>query len=1109
MKASPLIASLRSLGLLLVLTIFGTSSLPIHAGQRQFLLDLGVSNYPSSTGWNNLAIGSTGAGIAALRDAAGNPSTVSFQITDGFWQATKGSANKDGTTSSTLYPAPATRDSFFIGTLSGSTDNQAAVRLGGLNNAALYNVTLYASRMTSDAISDRTTIYTINGTSKNLQVRNNINDKVTFTNVKPVSGIIDIMVTKPTSSIFGYLGIIDVLENIPPNVILNSLSTTSYTAGSNIPLSVKATDADGSIKSVSYYHESTLIGTSITSPFSYTWNSVPAGSYTITAKATDTGGATTTSAAVSLSVKASNVPPAANAGTDKSITLPVNSVTLCGSGTDSDGSITAYNWSQVSGPSVATIASPSSASTAVSSLIQGSYTFRLKVADNVNATATDDVVVNVLPALNVAPTANAGADQTINMASGSTTTTVTLSGSGSDSDGSITAYQWSRSSGPNSPTINNPNSSQTSVSSLIAGTYTFTLKVTDNAGASTIDSMIVTVNSAPDVTSSNIPPKVYAGPDATVSLPATSLTLHGLATDVDGKIVNYQWSQVGGPTTATISSASATDPYITGLALGSYTFALTAKDNLGGTSSDTVVVNVVSSSGITIPPIDESKITRIFVVNPAISGASDINPGTEDKPLKTITAGVNAAEKARTSAGGVKVKIYPGIYRESVNISADPDTVYGPLVLEGTQKGKITITGSDRWTGWALSSGSIYSHGWTYNWGVGPEPYSGFATLTEVGKRRELICVNGEVLEQVLTKAEMVEGTFCIDQTADKAYIWPFAGTDVSTAQIEVSVRDNVFKAYGIKGFVMRNINVEHDGNFAPGTGASVTQSTNVLVEDCSFSANNWYGFSLNSCKNSTLRRIVCNHNGGGGLGTQKSQYLLCEDIETSYNNWRGYAGGLVGVALAGQKNLFIHNAVFRRIRGVGNYTRGFWFDTNNRNITMDQCYWANNLTDGIFVEKNDGPITIQNSIIANNGANGIKDSMSGHITVQNNILYGNNTQISLTGPASYTITTYPENTSLVVKTEYWTIKNNIIQARDTTQILMFMIYGTEWPWNFNTLACNYNTWYNAAKVNDFSIHGKLYDLPGWRTFTGQDANSSFSNPKFVDPNQLNFNRLP
>jgi len=91
----------------------------------------------------------------------------------------------------------------------------------------------------------------------------------------------------------------------------------------------------------------------------------------------------------------SNQPPLVSAGSPQTITLPVNSVTLTGSASDPDGSIASYLWTQVSGPSVANISNATSVSATMSSLVQGSYIFRLTATDNSGTSASGDVTVTV------------------------------------------------------------------------------------------------------------------------------------------------------------------------------------------------------------------------------------------------------------------------------------------------------------------------------------------------------------------------------------------------------------------------------------------------------------------------------------------------------------------------------------------------------------------------------------------------------------------------------------------------------------------------------------------------------------------------------------------
>ena len=97
---------------------------------------------------------------------------------------------------------------------------------------------------------------------------------------------------------------ITVTVDAAPTVVLTSPSGGTFNAGATIPLSANASDSDGSIASVAFYAGTTLIATSTStsSPYVASWSSVPAGSYSVTAVATDNLGISTTSAAYTLSV---------------------------------------------------------------------------------------------------------------------------------------------------------------------------------------------------------------------------------------------------------------------------------------------------------------------------------------------------------------------------------------------------------------------------------------------------------------------------------------------------------------------------------------------------------------------------------------------------------------------------------------------------------------------------------------------------------------------------------------------------------------------------------------------------------------------------------------
>ena len=319
--------------------------------------------------------------------------------------------------------------------------------------------------------------------------------------------------------------------------------------------------------------------------------------------------------------------PTANAGANRVITLPANSTSLNGAGSsDPDGTIVAYLWQQVSGPSTATLSSTNTAATNISNLRAGVYTFRLTVRDNDNATDADDITVTVNAATNQAPVANAGANRVLTLPTSSTA----LNGSGSsDPDGTIVAYLWQQVSGPSTATLSSTNTAATTISNLRAGTYTFRLTVRDNDNATDTDEVTIRINTA-----ANQAPVANAGANRVITLPASSATLSAAASsDPDGTIANYQWQQVSGPSASTLSATTGVSITVSNLKLGVYTYRVTVRDNNNATATATVTVTVTNAANKA--PVAKAGADQVIVIT---SNSTTLSASESADPDGTITS---------------------------------------------------------------------------------------------------------------------------------------------------------------------------------------------------------------------------------------------------------------------------------------------------------------------------------------------------------------------------------------------------------------------------------------------------------------------------------------
>ena len=258
---------------------------------------------------------------------------------------------------------------------------------------------------------------------------------------------------------------------------------STYSAPATISVAATARDNDGTVVNVDFYANGTLIGSDTTSPYSISWSSVPAGTYTLTALGTDDMGATTTSAAVSITVTA-----AANQAPSVSLTAPANgstytapaTVTVSASASDTDGTVAKVDF--YAGATLIGSDATSPYSISWSNVQAGTYTLTARATDDKGATTTSAGLSITAAAPNQPPTASLTSP-----ADGATFTapaTMTLSATASDSDGTITSVEFYS----GSTLLGSDTTSPYSIpwSNVQAGSYSLTAVARDNANGTTV-----------------------------------------------------------------------------------------------------------------------------------------------------------------------------------------------------------------------------------------------------------------------------------------------------------------------------------------------------------------------------------------------------------------------------------------------------------------------------------------------------------------------------------------------------------------------------------------------------------------------------------------------
>ena len=358
-------------------------------------------------------------------------------------------------------------------------------------------------------------------------------------------------------------------------------------------------------------------------------------------------------------------PPLADAGPN--ITAEVNTeVTLSGSGVSRNpgGTITKYEW-DFDGDGTYDLSSNTTGKAKHTYTLVGNYMPRLKVTDELGATAEDTTNVTMTARPNIPPIANAGDDQTV--FSGQS---VVFSGTGSDQDGQVVRYQWdfngdgvwdyeSPSSGSATWTYDNP------------GTYESKLRVTDDLGAMAEDTAVVTVELKG-------PPVADAGGDQSVNC-GDDVQFDGSGSkDPDGQRLTFSWDFDDRDGIQTDAMGPDVDHvYTRG---GDYTVTLTVSNELGKTARDTALVTVTQTAGVSLASNPRTR--SLAPAEEAQFAVTVQNSGNGDDTFDIFLSGDNYRWGTLDT---VEVKLAAGASR-TVGLAVSP-----PVDAAAGAQAKITV----------------------------------------------------------------------------------------------------------------------------------------------------------------------------------------------------------------------------------------------------------------------------------------------------------------------------------------------------------------------------------------------------------------------------------
>ena len=347
---------------------------------------------------------------------------------------------------------------------------------------------------------------------------------------------------------------------------------------------------------------------------------------------------------------------------------------------------------------------------------------------------------------------------------------------------------------------------------------------------------------------------------------------------------------------------------------------------------------------------------------------SDGADGSSDAPLQTLGSAVDRA------SSGDAIVIAGGVYRESVQI-------FGKALDISSAPGERAVLDGARAVGeWRASGGDWVANGWT------PQFYREQTGGTVSGDNHiagypDQLFIDGFSLQQVLSRQDVVPGTFFHDTAADQLWI----GSDPSGRRVEAS-----HLSYGIyfnqaDGSSLTGVTVRRYATEARDMAAVRAYSNDLVFRDVTVRANARIGFSAIGSDIYVTDSQFTN-NGFIGVHGDRLDGFVLEKSAVQFNNREGFDDfhSAAGVKLTNSTGVTIRDNDVSRNDGPG-----VWTDLDTSQVTIARNLLEDNARAGVEVELSDR-VNVLSNVALGNGEAGIWVLESTNVQVLHNASFDN-----------------------------------------------------------------------------------------------------------------------